>query len=153
MFPIYPCDGSGSCRGCHENRNRGSNYKGHRGYRPPKIRRWEWSDMALLKRGDNGVSQCDTPLSVTGAFGKLYPDLVTFVSQSKWDDGSERTCGTILLLCEEGRAKVWLNDKDAGLSCWVSGDTMEAALASANKAVSTGGGDWRRPPLGAGKRR
>lgn len=108
--------------------------------------------MALTRRTDRGVSNRDTPMSLDCPFGKAYPGLAEFVSQTKWPDGSERVCGTLLLLCEDGRAKVWVNDKDGGVSCWVSGDTLAAALKAAEKAVTGTGGDWRAPPKGKGRR-
>jgi hypothetical protein len=140
-------DENGWCGYCYENVKKGNNNKGHRGYRPPKVRRWEWSDMAITRRSDKGVSQIDTPMSVDCAFGKRYPNIAEFLSRLTWEDGTTRVLGTMLLLVEDGRAKCWLNDKDAGLSCWLSGATVSDALAAAEKVLGGTGGDWRRPPV------
>lgn len=145
-------DSSGWCGLCYANVRGRANYKGHCGYRVPRSRFWSYQDMAITRRSGPGGAASDTPMSQDCAFCKAYPGLAEFISKSRWEDGTDRTLGTIMLLCEEGRAKVWVNDKDAGLSCWVSGDTVTAALRAAEKAVVGSGGDWRRPPA-TGRRR
>lgn len=108
--------------------------------------------MALQRRVAAGGEGCDIPVSLDCEICKKYPDLAEFLGVSRWPDGSDRVPGTMLLCVEAGRWKCWLNDKDANLSCWVSGDSLAKALAAASKAVGSGGGDWRvpKPP---GKRR
>lgn len=108
--------------------------------------------MALQRRSDNGTTIADSPVSLDCEMCKRYPDLAEFLGRTKWDDGSDRECGTVLVCCEDGRWKCWCNDKDAGLSCWVSGESFAKVLSAANKAVGGSGGDWRRPRP-QGKRR
>lgn len=146
-------DAAGWCPLCYSGvRGRGT-YRGHYGYRAPVRKFWSWRDMAIQRRSVNGVSQCVMPMSSECAFGKAYPSLAEFISRETWEDGSSRTLGTILILCEDGRAKCWLNDKDANVSCWVSGDTVSAALKAAEKAVAGPGGDWRAWRGERGKRK
>lgn len=111
--------------------------------------------MAMARRtgaSDRGVSSevvASCPLAV-----KL-PVLVEFLTAAVWPDGQARETGTVLMCWEEGRWKMWLSDKDAGLQCWVSGRTLSELIASAESAIEGTGGDWRvaREKRGGPKRR
>jgi len=110
--------------------------------------------MALKRRvasaggGDQGggkVELCD--------WGEAYPDLWEFATLDRWPDGSARQLGTMLLCVEGGMVKLWLNDKDGGLSCWVSGDSVSSVFKRADVVCGGGEGDWRVPRQPSGKRK
>lgn len=146
-------DASGWCPLCYAGVKGRATYRGHYGYRAPARRYWEYWEMALTRRRDKGVSLNDTPLSQDCAFGKKWPDLVNFLGQCWWGPDEAREPGTLLLLYEDGRVKVWVNDKDAQLSCFCSGATVAEALSAAQKAIVDGTGDWRTPRKDAGRRK
>lgn len=72
------------------------------------------------------------------------PALVEFLTLTEWAPGEKRVPGTVLLCSDEGLWKGWLHDKDAGLSCWVSGASLRALVASVEKGLADGSLEWRR---------
>lgn len=77
-------------------------------------------------------------------WSKRYVHLFEFLTADRWDDGSEREPGTLLLCSGEGRIRVWLNNRAEGLSAWLSGSTVTEALGAIEAALASGTVDWRR---------
>lgn len=80
-----------------------------------------------------------------------YPHLYEYLTESSWDDGKPRDRATIMIIADGGRFKLWLNDKALGRSCWVSGETLEAAFLSLDAGLSADDLEWRKAPQNAGK--
>ncbi len=59
----------------------------------------------------------------------------------------------MMVVCDEGQWKVWLNDKDAGCSCWISGSSLADVLRKADAVCGGEDADWRRAKPTQGKRR
>lgn len=74
---------------------------------------------------------------------KASPLLWHFLCDCKWDDGTDRLPGTVLLLFQDGLLKAWLNDKAVRKTCWVSSDTWGGLLKACQKALEGHGGEWR----------
>lgn len=87
-----------------------------------------------------------------GTFEKQYPSIVEFLASERWDDGSTRTRGTILLMVEGGASKCCLNDREQGRYCFISGAVMEDVLIAAELAIETDVADWRPSREKRGKR-
>jgi hypothetical protein len=83
-----------------------------------------------------------------GDWEKAYPALCEFLCKSSWEDGESRTTGTVMLMTEAGLWKAWVNDRDAGLSAFVSSGTLPGLLKSLDKGVESGQLDWRVPKNG-----
>ena len=95
------------------------------------------------RRSDSGVSQSVSAVSLTCRMAKMFPELAKFVLSPVYEDASERQTGTAMFLCEDGLCKIWLHDRDAGMSCFVSGKSLEAACVAAEAAIDGSGGEWR----------
>lgn len=83
-----------------------------------------------------------------------FPSIVGFLRDEKWDDGSPRQTGTILLMCSEGMWKAWVNDKDVKRSAFVSSDSLRGLLDEVNDGIELDNLDWRRDrprPQGRGR--
>jgi len=74
------------------------------------------------------------------------PTLHQFLSDERWDDGSARVPGTLLLFCECGRYKACLNDRDGGRSVFVSADAVEAILDALEAGLQDDSLPWRAKP-------
>lgn len=100
--------------------------------------------MALVRRaaGKVGPQGPAEPLG-PGELLAGFPGLAEWLVLGSWPDGTARVTGTVLLFVEDGRWKAWLNDRDGGMGCFVSGRSPEEVLAAAEKAVGLAGGDWR----------
>lgn len=99
----------------------------------------------------------DVSLREADWFETQYPTLAEFASCTVWEDGGARETGTILLLVDEGRWKVCLNDRALSRSAWVSGDSPCGAFGNAEDGLREERLDWRRRreggPPGRGGRR
>jgi len=139
----FPCTRDSYCLLCYSNVRGRSNYKGHRKYKAPrKITYWE---SLMLKRREKPVSGSPgAEAAVSGGWlQKHYPPVWEFLTLTAWEDGAPRECGTILLVCEDGVLKLWLNDKAQGCTAWVSGASLEAAFKAAVAAIEGVGAGWR----------
>jgi len=97
--------------------------------------------------GVSGRAACDP------GFESAYPLLFEHLAAVTWEDGSARETSTLMVLCELGRVKLGLNDRSEGRSLWVTGDTLEAALAVLEGSLRTGSADWRAKPQTPSRRR
>jgi hypothetical protein len=84
-----------------------------------------------------------------GDWEKTHPSLCEFLCKSTWEDGTSRTTGTVMLMTEAGLWKAWVNDRDSGLSAFVSSGTLLGLLKSIDKGVESGQLDWRVPKNGS----
>lgn len=132
-----------SCPYCYAGVKARSFYPGHvNGIRASTDKRREKA-MAIKRREEartGGPAQAvvgDCPLRLELAH------LWEFLCLTVYDDGSPRTEGTMLVTASDGRVRVWLNDKDAELSCWVSGSTLLDALETANEGLGGDCLEWR----------
>lgn len=73
-----------------------------------------------------------------------YPTVFEFLSLEKWPDGNTRVTGTITLLVDSGMVKAAMNDRDAGLSAFVSGRTLTSLLTELEGGLQDGSIEWRR---------
>jgi len=76
-------------------------------------------------------------------FEKMWPNLLAFLQDETYEDGSRRTTGTMLFFFQDGQFKACLNDRDCNRSAFLTAsgvheacDSMEAGLANDNL-------DWR----------
>ena len=83
---------------------------------------------------------------VGGTFAEEYPLLSEYLVDPAWEDGKERETATLLLLVDAGQLKGCLNDRALGRSCWVTGGSVEAVLASLELGLLEGDLPWRARP-------
>lgn len=96
------------------------------------------------------ISRAQT--NATGQGGEVWPDLkwkekyptlVEYLTQDTWEDKQPRELSTVSIKCQDGRVLVVLSDVDQKRSLYMSGETVEKALQSLERAASGPGGDWR----------
>lgn len=136
----------GWCGLCYSNAKGRSNHKGHYRFQCASARRkvrWRVYPRPRPKSASDGPN---LGALVSCSFGEQYPSLWAFLTDSEWEDGTERETGTLLVCVSEGRAKGWLNDRSEGRSCWVSSSTITGVLEAADAVLRTGEGDWRDTP-------
>jgi hypothetical protein len=90
----------------------------------------------------SALANCEPPAADSLA-GK-HPDLWEFVTRTTWDDGATRQPGSFTVFLDEGKLKGCLNDKDAGLVCFVTAAGLLELLRKLNGAVNDGASDWRQ---------
>jgi hypothetical protein len=101
--------------------------------------------MTLSRWKPSSVGESGSPASWDGEpWSKRYPTLLEFLCVVKWEDGSVRQSGTVTLMAEDGLFKAAMNDRDAGVSCFVSGKSPGSLLEAMEKGLVTGSLEWRR---------
>lgn len=78
------------------------------------------------------------------ALGSLRPAIWEYLTCEQWEDGTPRQTATVTVFWEDSRVKLCLNDRFAGRSLWVSGESLIAALDALEGQLEAGTGDWRR---------
>lgn len=110
--------------------------------------------MGIQRRRDGGgESDSGGQLCLDSDLALACPNLVEFLTRDVWEDGSRRTRGTVLLLCEDRLWKAWLNDKDARMSAWVSGSSLQQLWERLDAILGGAAHEWRRDKEGGGKRK
>lgn len=97
----------------------------------------------IERRKDGGCREPSGAAAVDDKFGSKFPALLDHLVSTLWPDGSGRETSTILVFCEGGGWKACLHDRDAGMQCFVSGESFEALIKAADAACRPGKGDWR----------
>ncbi len=97
-----------------------------------------------MKRPTAAETSAEGSAPAKGDLFLLTPLLWEMLTTDKWEDGAKRERSSILLVCDGGTAKVWLNDKATGRTAWASGESFDAALLSLEQAIETNSVPWRR---------
>jgi len=110
--------------------------------------------MALSKR--------DRQANIPGVPGGLdqsdlavrYPCLYEHLAVAQYDDGTARKLSTLTLFVDQGGIKACLNDRDQGLTGWISAESLAGLLDALETALADDRLDWRRSerPGGKGKK-
>jgi len=132
------------CLICYSNYRKRSNTRGHYGHRPrrkPYVpRSWE----TVVKKPDSSVpngTELTTP--IVGAIFASHSAIWEMMTCDKWDDGTPRERATLLVLCDGGILKLWLNDRALSRAAWISGDSLEAAMEALDHGIAEDSLPWR----------
>jgi len=107
-----------------------------------------------IKRRQEVVTQPD-PGMPGGAdeLAEQLPSLWEFLTTATYEDGKARQLPTLLMFFDAPLVKVCLNDRDQGLSCWVSSPGLLGALLALERGLSGDCLEWRKPGPAGKKRR
>lgn len=98
--------------------------------------------------GEDAQGQPAAPPNMAG-----FPELWSFVSATKWEEGTVRQPGSVTLFRDQGRLKAAFNDRDAGEVGFLTLDVQEPILAQLEEALREDSVDWRRNGQRGGKGR
>lgn len=132
-----------NCPYCYANRKGRSNFKGHSGYRAPRVKGGRSVGDFLKNKGADRsaeVSRQDTSLS---QFAADFPCLHEWMTLVRWEDGSPRQTTTLTLFAEDGRWKACISDREEARVAFVSGWTWEEALRACEEGLLGSSLDWR----------
>lgn len=109
-------------------------------------RAWE-----MLKKSDMRRAELkgDAAL-VAGDYGVLFPTLWHYMTQARWDDGTERRTSSITIFCDAGQLKCVLKDKETGLSLWAAGVSFESMFSVLEALLNDPTAVWRQDKLETG---
>lgn len=72
-----------------------------------------------------------------------YPTVCQYLADDVWEDGKPREVSKIAVTSQDGLVLVMLNDGELRRSLYVTGDTVEKALAALERQLIAAGADWR----------
>ena len=141
------------CGLCYTNVKGRTNRRGHRGYRQPRPLTLEVAMGAVRRRTE--VPTTNDPGGDYGAdeLALAYPVLWEFLTTSKYDDGKPRVLPSLMVFFDAPLVKACLNDRDQGLSAWVSSPGLQGALVSLERGLAGDCLDWRKPGPGGRRKR
>lgn len=96
-----------------------------------------------LKRAAKEKEQAGLPMAEDRAFKEQYPTLYDFLTQTAWEDGARRKCGTLMILAEGGRWKGWVHDQDGKRSAWITSGTVADVFGELNAQLEDDTVAWR----------
>lgn len=76
-------------------------------------------------------------------FEKQWPYLASWLAETKWDDGTFRETGTLLLFVQDGVLKCCLNDRALNRSCFLSGPTYGCLMDACEAGLEADNLPWR----------
>jgi hypothetical protein len=98
-----------------------------------------------MQRPKQSPSSAETSSGVQDVFlTTSCPTVVTYLTDTKWDDGSPRETSSISVTIDSGSIKVALNDRASKMTLYVTASDLRAALTTLEKAVTSGSPDWRK---------
>lgn len=91
------------------------------------------------------VAAAQALLPEKGVLAKA-PALWEYLTEAFWADGKKRLLSKLTIFVDEGQLKVSLADHALERSLYRSGETLEGCVASLEKTLAEGVGDWRKWP-------
>lgn len=138
------------CARCYTNLTNGSTYPGHRWYQaPPKPRKdeyWMSTIRRAAKPAEGGKKSPDGADHIE--LGSMFPAVREFLFLRKWDDGTARKPGTILLFVDDSGLKACLNDKDGLRTAFGVLNPSETILDALEAMLLADTTDWRDSDTG-----
>jgi len=81
--------------------------------------------------------------STDEGFAKRHPQLVQYMTDAKYDDGTPRELSSFTVTMTSGGVQVALNDKEERQSMYSTAGTLAEALKLLEKALADGVDAWR----------
>jgi len=75
---------------------------------------------------------------------KAYPTISEYLVTAAWEDGASREPSTLVIKVQNGVILAAVNDVALKRSLYCSGDTVDMALRSMEKALQSPTADWRK---------
>jgi len=76
-------------------------------------------------------------------WASLYPTLYSYLTERVYGDGKSRVTSTLLIFLEDGVLRICINDRDNNRSAFITGQTIDEALASIEAKLCGDTMEWR----------
>lgn len=103
------------------------------------------ADGVFIKRRQAGQASPHAKASpgLSKELTARFSALIEFLTVVEWSAGVPRQPGTVLLFCDGGLWKLWVNDKDSDRSAFVTGPDVLSLLESVERGLREDTLDWR----------
>lgn len=103
----------------------------------------EYADMLLQPGDSRKVVGGEDAQVVDGDFANVYPLVFSYLTQTKWPDGSPRQTSTLSVFADGAVMKCVLKDRHAGLCLWCASKTIGDLFGVLEALLSDPGAEWR----------
>lgn len=152
MKVIRQCKRWRSCPLCLSGQIGVINHQAELNSRYFELRRKESETVPIKKPDspapDGGVSRSTRE----GDDWVLYPTLMEYLTEDRYEDGSSRRTSTVTLFAQDGQVKGCVNDRDNDCSAFFSAASIESLLAVIESKLKESSADWRRNQGGSKRR-
>jgi len=105
---------------------------------------WRTAMAGFLQRRQQSLaSSPPSPSPEDDRLRQAMPALISHLVDAEYDDGSARLTSSLTVFSDQGVLKAALNDKDTGETLWVSAPGLHTLLATLERHLRDGTGDWR----------
>jgi len=130
------------CASCYEGAKGRKSMKGHIGEHLLAL--GGKPCMPLKKPSASNSSGGSSAATIsTGTMLAAFPTLLEFLTHSKWEDGSPRQRGTLLLFVDGSAWKGCLKDKNGPRVCFVTSSDLDGLFLSIEDGLVGDTLDWR----------
>lgn len=91
-----------------------------------------------------GAAKRDAMSATAAQWAASHPAIWEYLTLDTLDDGKERVTSMLCVFYEAGVVKVALQDRQEGLSLWVSSQSIPEALEALESRLQAGDGEWRQ---------
>jgi len=103
-----------------------------------------WGVLAMpMPRPESSKREVTTASAGDDVLRGWLPVTHDHLVESTWADGKRRLTTTVMVLCEGGRWKAWIHDRDAKVSAWVSAESWESLWETVEKGLRDDTCEWR----------
>ncbi len=113
--------------------------------RPLPVRWIHTRGESMLRKSDCARRDPATEvLLVGGDFAVLYPVLWQYLTQSRWEDGTERKTSSVTMFYDAGQLKGVLKDRETSHALWAAGDGPESLFGVMEALLNDPTAVWRQ---------
>jgi len=99
----------------------------------------------LLRKADSKRQELlGVAALVGGDYQVLYPTVWSYLTQSRWDDGTERNTSSVTFFTDAGQLKCVLKDKETGYSLWAAGSSLDSMFSVLEALLNDPTAVWRQ---------
>jgi len=127
----------------------------------PALGQWSYkTSVPGFREAFMALKKIDTAFDAKAARGTsvadsgVYPQILEYLSQTTYPDGSKRETSSLVVLCDGASWRVCLSDRDNQRVMWKTGATLVDALEAVELSLlGDDPSDWRRSADASGGRK
>lgn len=131
------------CWWCERNLSGKANWPGHLGWMDTKEFYWSPYMGKWIKKPTPPVSGGNAEIPVSKGDKEKYEALLEMMTETRYEDGTERKTSTITLFCDQDGLKACLSDRDANRTAWATAESFAALLATLERGIREDRLEWR----------
>lgn len=138
------CTGDDTCPWCYHNVKSGADFWGHRGMRSKPKKKQVYGSWVMKSPKEKKATKGTAGNITDKKFLSLYPTIVMWMTDDKWDTGKDRELATLSVKFSSDEVLISFSDRNEDQTAYTSAETVEDALGLLEEALATDKVSWRR---------